>query len=89
MFELQLSSKVFGVVVRTRLRALPLWQAITDIGDKVIDHISVDDTTSLQREKAFDRNSLQESEARTQSVYLAIPSFGSAQVPYVLTIACH
>lgn len=86
MFELQLSSQVFGAVVRSRLRALPLWRAISDVGDDVIDHITVDDTTTLQREKSFDREALTESDAQTQLVYLAVPLFSTATVPYVQVV---
>jgi hypothetical protein len=84
MFEFQLSATTFGSIVRSRLLGIQLWKADVDIGDgRVIDHITVDGTTTLQRQLAFDRQTFNETPAATQQATLSFKLPWQTTVPFV------
>jgi hypothetical protein len=84
VFEFQLSAAAFGSIVRSRLLSMDLWKADEDIGDGlVVDHITVDTKTTLQRQLAFDRQTFKETSAATQQVVLSPTLLFQVAVPFM------
>jgi len=94
MFEFQLSVAAFGSIVRSRLLGMDLWKADEDIDDGratesdlnsryVVDHITVDTTTTLQRQLAFNRKTFQETSAATQQAVLSPKLLFQVAVPFM------